>query len=161
MLFEYRTKSTGYRLLFRNKCSTGFTILELIIVVFLITLILGISTIFFANILPSSKFNTTIRDISTTIRYARTLSQIHGKNQTVIIDLDSKKYGIEGLGSKDIPTDTYIKVIDPLLGEVHEGKYQIVLQAIGGIEGGTIVLWNDKRTVNIHMDPIVGSVVIK
>ena len=72
-----------------------------------------------------------------------------------------KKYGIEGLGSKDIPSDTQIKIIDPILGEIQDGKYQIVLHAIGGIEGGTIVLWSNKRTAKIHMDPIVGTVVIK
>jgi prepilin-type N-terminal cleavage/methylation domain-containing protein len=139
----------------------GFTLLELIIVLFLIALILGLSTIFFANILPSSKFNATIRDITATIRHARSLSEIHGERQTITIDLDSKKYGIEGRGAKDIPPDIYIKVIDPLLGEIYNGKYQLVLNPVGGVESGTIVLWNEKRTVSIQMDPVVGSVVIK
>ncbi|OGW41293.1 MAG: hypothetical protein A2Y97_06735 [Nitrospirae bacterium RBG_13_39_12] len=150
----------NYAKTMRMKKNKGFTILELIAVIFLMTLILGLSTIYFANILPSTKFNTTTRDISTTIRYAKSLSQIQGENKTVTIDLDSKKYGIEGIGSKDIPDDIYIKVIDPMLGEIQDGKYHIVLNAIGGIEGGTIVLWNNKKTVNIQMDPVVGSVVI-
>jgi general secretion pathway protein H len=139
----------------------GFTLLELIIVLFLITLILGLSTIFFANILPSNRFNATIRNISATIRQARTLSQTLGKEQTITIDLDSKKYGIEGRGVKDIPSDIYIKVIDPLSGEIHSGEYQLVFHTIGGVEGGTIVLWNNKKTVSIRMDPVVGSVVVK
>ncbi|MEW6416516.1 MAG: prepilin-type N-terminal cleavage/methylation domain-containing protein [Nitrospirota bacterium] len=141
--------------------NNGFTLLELIIVLFLITLILGLSTIFFANILPSNRFNATIRDISATIRHARTLTRTHGETQIITIDLDSKKYGIEGRGIKDIPSDIYIKVIDPLSGEIDSGKYQLVLHAIGSIEGGTIVLWNNKKTVSIQMDPVVGSVVIK
>ncbi len=143
------------------KKNNGFTLLELIIVLFLITLILGISTIFFAIILPSNRFNATVRDISATIRQARTLTQTLGERQAITIDLDSKKYGIEGRGVKDIPSDIYIKVIDPLSGEIYSGKYQIVLHALGGIEGGTIVLWNNKKTVSIQMDPVVGSVVIK
>jgi len=145
----------------RMKKNNGFTLLELIIVLFLITLILGLSTIFFANILPSNRLNATVRDISATIRQARTLTRTHGERQAVTIDLDSKKYGIEGRGVKDIPSDIYIKVIDPLSGEIYSGKYQIVLHATGSIEGGTIVLWNNKKTVSIQMDPVVGSVVIK
>jgi general secretion pathway protein H len=143
------------------KKNNGFTILELIIVLFLITLILGLSTLFFANVLPSSRFNATIRDISATIRYARSLSQIHGENQTITIDLDSKKYGIDGHSAKDIPSDINVKVIDPLLGEIQKGEYHLILHAFNGIEGGTIVLWNQKKTASIHMDPVVGSVVIK
>ncbi len=165
---EYRAQSAGYRAQTFTLPPRGggmggwggFTLLELIIVLFLVTLILGLSTMFFANTLPSSKFNATIRDMSATIKHARSLAQIHGERQTVTIDLDSKKYGIEGRGAKDIPSDIYIKVIDTLSGEIHNGKYQIVLNATGG-EGGTIVLWNNKRSVSIQMDPIVGSIVIK
>jgi general secretion pathway protein H len=170
---EYRTQSTEHRAQTFTPSLTlpprgggmgggaGFTLLELIIVLFLITLILGLSTVFFANILPSSRFNATIRDITATIRYARSLAKIHGERQTITIDLDSKKYGIEGRGAKDIPSDIHIKVVDPLLGEIYNGKYKLVLDPIGGVEGGTIILWNNKRTVSIQIDPIVGSVVIK
>ena len=148
----------------KAKCkitNNGFILLELIIVLFLVTLILGLSTIFFANILPSNKFNATVRNISTTIRHARSLAQIYGEKQTITIDLDSKKYELQGRGVKEIPSDIYIKVIDPMSGEIHEGKYQIVLYPTGGIEGGTIVLWNSKKTVSIQMDPVIGSLVIK
>jgi len=139
----------------------GFVFLELIIVLFLISLILGLSTVFFSNILPSNRFNATIREISATIRHARALSQIYGETKIVTIDLDLKRYGMEGRGAKEIPTDINIKVIDPLSGEIHNGKYQFVLYPTGGIEGGTIVIWNSKRTVSIQPDPVVGAVVIK
>ncbi len=170
---EYRTQSTEHRAQTSTPSLTlphrgggmgggaGFTLLELIIVLFLITLIIGLSTIFFANTLPSSRFNATIRDMSATIKHARSLAQIHGERQIITIDLDLKKYGLEGRSAKDIPSDIHIKVIDPLSGEILKGKYQLVLNAIGGVEGGTIVLWNNKRIVSIQMDPIVGSVVIK
>lgn len=147
-----------------EKCKitdNGFILLELIIVLFLITLILGLSTVFFVHILPSNKFNATVRNISSTIRHARSLAQIYGEEQTITINLDSKKYELEGHGVKEIPSDVHIKIIDPLSGEIHEGKYQLVLYPTGGIEGGTIVLWNSKKTVSIQMDPVVGLVVIK
>ena len=160
---NYKKSGIVYRAscIMHLKKNNGFTLLELIIVLFLITLILGLSTIYFANTLPSSRFNATIRDMSSTIKHARSLAQIHGERQIITIDLDSRKYGLEGRSAKDIPSDIYIKVIDPLSGEIDKGKYQLVLNTIGGVEGGTIVLWNNKRVVSIQMDPIVGSVVIK
>jgi len=139
----------------------GFTLLELIIVLFLMTLILGMATLFFANVLPSNRLNATARSVSATIREARSLARIHGESQVVTIDFDSKKYGIEGRGSRAIPDDISVKVIDPVAGEVQQGKYLFIFHPSGGIEGGTIVLWNAKKVVTIQPDPVVGSVVIK
>jgi general secretion pathway protein H len=141
--------------------NAGFTLLELIIVIFLIILILGMSTLFFANLLPSNRFNATVRNISSAMKHARSLAQIQGKPLTFTIDLDAKKYGIEGHSAKDIPDDMNIKVTDPLSGDLYKGQYQFVMHPAGNIEGGTIVLWNAKKTVTIQLDPIVGAVVIK
>ena len=139
----------------------GFTLLELIIVMLLISLMLGLSAVFFANMLPSSKFNATVRDMASTIRHSRNLSQINGKKETVTIDLDLKKYGIEGLGEKSIPPEMNIKVLDPLYGEIRNGKHRFVFNVVGGFEGGSVILWNKKRTATINVDPVVGAVVIK
>jgi len=139
----------------------GFTLLELIIVLFLITLIIGLSAVMFASFLPSSRFDSTVRNISATMKYARALAHIHGEYQTVTIDLDAKTYGIDGKGSKDIPSDVNIKIIDPFAGEVDEGQYRFIMYPGGGVEAGTLVLWNAKRSVRIEPDPIAGSLVIK
>jgi general secretion pathway protein H len=139
----------------------GFTLLEVIIVMVLITLVIGISTVFFANTLTSSTFNTTVQDISSSLRYARTLAQIHGERKTLTIDLDARTFTIEGKGTRKIPSHMNIKIVDPLHGEISEGKYQFIANAMGGVQGGTIVLWNEKKTVSIQPDPVVGSVVVQ
>jgi general secretion pathway protein H len=139
----------------------GFTLLELIIVLFLIGLMLSLATVFFASTLPSSKFSATTREIAATIRHARTLAQLRGEKQTITIDMDSHSYGIDNVGGKNIPPGISIKVIDPRLGDIQTGKYQIDFPATGGIEGGTIVLSNSKKTATIEIDPIVGSAVVK
>ena len=143
------------------KNSNGFTLLEIIIVLFLMALILGLSTIFFANTLPSSRLNATAREISATIRHARHLALINGEKQTMTINLDSRYYGLEGIAQKNIPSGIALKVVDPLLGEVDTGEYPIIFNATGAMEGGTIVLSTEKKTVSIQLDPVVGSVVIK
>ncbi len=141
--------------------NSGFTLLELIIVLFLIALILGLSTILFVNILPSSRLNATAREMSATIRHAKHLALINGEKQTITINLDSGSYGMEGIIHKNIPSGITIKVIDPLLGEIRNGEYTIIFSATGGMEGGTIVLSTNKKTASIQLDPVVGSVVIK
>jgi type II secretory pathway pseudopilin PulG len=143
------------------KKENGFILLELIIVLFLMAIILGMSTLLFTNLLPSQKLHATVREVSATIREARSLARIHDEKQFVIFDLDAKQYGIEGRGTRAVPENISLKIIDPFAGEIIEGKYQIVFYASGGIEGGTIVLWNDKKTIEIQTDPIAGSVIVK
>ena len=139
----------------------GFTLLELIIVVVIIVLILGMSTLFFASTLPSAKLNGISREMSTMIKQARLLAQSKGETQALIIDLDSKTFGIEGKETKAIPPEISARVIDPLSGEVYRGKYTLIFHDTGAIEGGTILLTYSKKTVSIETDPVVGSIVIK
>jgi len=139
----------------------GFTLLELIIVLFLASLMLGISTIFLANLLPSSRFDATVREISATIRHARSLAKITGENKTITIDLDARKYWIEGMDEKSIPSGINIKAKDSLSREITTGKYYLIFNASVGIEGRTITVWNEKKTVNLEVDPIVGAVIMK
>ncbi|MCE5265147.1 MAG: prepilin-type N-terminal cleavage/methylation domain-containing protein, partial [Deltaproteobacteria bacterium] len=100
----------------------GFTLLEIVIVLFLITLILGLSTVFFAGYLPSVKVNATGREIAGMIRQARSLARMNMESRTVAIDLDGRTYGIEGLAPKSFPPDTRIRVIDPFSSEIAQGK---------------------------------------
>jgi hypothetical protein len=94
-------------------------------------------------------------------KQARITAQNKGEKQTVIIDLDSKTYGIEGKEVKAIPSEIKARVIDPLSGEVNQGKYSFNFYDTGGIEGGTILLTYNKKTMSIETDPVVGSIVIK
>jgi general secretion pathway protein H len=139
----------------------GFTLLEVIIVIFLMTLILGMSTVFFAGFLPSARFSATGREISGVIRHARSLARMNMERKAVIIDLDSRMYGIEGLIPKSFPPEVKITVLDPLYGEMVRGKYPIVFHPAGGVEGGTIILSGNKKVMRIETDPISGAVVIK
>ena len=139
----------------------GFTLLEIIIVLLLMTLILGMSTIFFAGYLPSVKLNATGREITGTIRQARSLARMNMERRTVMIDLDSKAYGIVGLGTRSLPPDVRIRIIDPFSGEIIGGKYPIVFNPTGGMTEGIIILSWGKKVIRIEMDPITGAALIK
>lgn len=138
----------------------GFTLLELLIVLALVTLLAGISTVFFVNTLPASRLSAAARDISSTIRSARTLAQLNNEQQVITINLDSKQYGIEGRGDKSIPPGIDIKVLDPFSGEIRNGTYQMRFNAFG-TGGGTVVVWNNKRSVSVQVDPVTGPVVLR
>lgn len=141
--------------------SYGFTLIELIIVLFLITLILGLSAMYFSKSLSSSRLSAAARELSSSIKYAGTISRTEGVDRTITIGLDTGTYRLDSGKMGKIPEGVHVKVIDPLTGEIVRGDYSIIFHAEGGVEGGTVVLWNEKRTVNIQLDPVVGAVVIK
>jgi type II secretion system protein H len=141
--------------------NSGFTLIELTVVLFLMALMLGLSTLFFAKTLPSSRLNAAGRELSATIRQARSLAQSNGTTQAVLLDLDAHKFGIEGRGARSLPPDTGIRVIDPLYGAVQQGTYRVSFDATGGVDAAAIELWNSKRLLRIVTDPIVGTVTLK
>ena len=139
----------------------GFTLLELIIVIFLIMLMTGLSSVFFANTLPSGRFTATARELAATIKQARHLAQLTGERELISIDMDSRSYRIEGRTEKTLPPGISIRVIDPFAGDIIRGKYLMTFHQTGKTEGGTIVLWNKTRTTFIQTDPVAGAIIIK
>ncbi|PKN35748.1 MAG: hypothetical protein CVU61_02690 [Deltaproteobacteria bacterium HGW-Deltaproteobacteria-19] len=142
-----------------KKMKKGFTLLEIIIVLFLITLIAGLSSTHYANLLPAVKFNAVTREMMSTIKHARNLAKANNETTILTIDLDNKKYNIEGLAVKEIPKDVNVKIVDPDRGELFKGKYLMYFYAGGVADGGTVVMWNHKRKRSIQLDPILGAII--
>jgi general secretion pathway protein H len=140
--------------------SPGFTLLELVIVMALAVLVVGLAMLSFASAVPSARLTATGRDISSTIRQYRAVAQNKGEDQVLVINLDTKEFGIEGGTMRSIPDSISIKVTDPSSGEIHNGKYEIVMREDGSVEGGSIVLSYKRRTVTIQTDPVVGSIIL-
>ncbi|MDA8126479.1 MAG: prepilin-type N-terminal cleavage/methylation domain-containing protein [Deltaproteobacteria bacterium] len=140
----------------------GFTLIEIIIVLFLITLILGLSSVFFAGaFLPAAKMEAAGREIAGQIRQARSLAKLNSVRTLFTIDLDGRTYGIEGQEPKPFPAGTAVRIIDPSSKEISEGKYSLVFSPTGGMSGGTIILSAKKKSLRIELDPITGAAVIK
>jgi prepilin-type N-terminal cleavage/methylation domain-containing protein len=138
----------------------GFTLLEMILVIFLITLIVGISAVVFSRSLPSQKVDATAREIMAIFRQARSNAITGGKWQILTVEIEGKTFGIEEGGvTHTIPENVSIRVIDPLYGEVVVGGYRFVFAPSGVTEGGTIVLSAGKKVVTLEIDPIVGAVI--
>jgi prepilin-type N-terminal cleavage/methylation domain-containing protein len=148
-------------LTFPGKNKNGFTLIEVTIVLFLGTLLLGLTTLFFAQTLASGRISATARELSATIRYARSMARVSDTRQVLTFDLDGREYGLSGHPSKKIPAQLTLKIVDPYQGEIHTGKYQLLVESQRGLEGGVFYLSSKKRTIQIQLDPIVGSVVLR
>lgn len=135
--------------------------MEIMIVLFLGTLILGLTTLYFGQTLGAGRLQATARELSATIRQARALAKINDTRQVVTFDLDGREYGIQGYQTRKIPSQIGLTVMDPYQGEIQHGKYQFVLEPNRGVEGGRFQLSSKKRKIIVELDPIVGSVVLR
>jgi Tfp pilus assembly protein FimT len=127
-------------------------------VLFLIGLILALSAALFSNSLPSQQLEASAREIMATFKHARSAAISEGRWRTVLIDMNSRRFGIEGEKNRDIPEPVAVKVVDSINGEVTEGGYRFVFSPVGVAEGGTVVLSAGKKVVTIEIDPVVGAV---
>ncbi len=140
---------------------SGFTLLEVIIVLMLSLLILGLVTGSFTRLLSSAKLQATVREFSASLRQARDLAKIHGERQGWTVDLDAREYGIDGRKAKKIPSNLELKIVDSINGEIQSGQYHLVFEPNWSMEGATFLLSDKKRAFKVELDPLLGAVVTR
>jgi len=139
----------------------GFTLIEIIIVLSLMVLVLGLSTVFYANSLPKFRLNAATRDVIAEMRKARALARIQNEKQTILFNLDKRNFGIAGGKLHEIPQGISIRLVHPLTGEVSKGSASISFYPTGGAEGHAIMLSNERRSQMIKIDPVVGAAIVQ
>jgi general secretion pathway protein H len=136
--------------------SSGFTLLEVLVVLVLIVLILGLAGNFTARALGSSRFDTYIRDITTLMRHARTTARATGETIVITLDLDNHSYGIEGCAMRPIPAGIEVTAMDELSNAVTRGSYRLAFDAGGFPDEAEILIRTGTKHAVIRTDPITG-----
>ncbi len=133
----------------------------MLISLFIITVIVGISSVFFVSRQPSEHLKSGARDIVSSIRQARTLARVSWELKVVSIDIDNKTFGIEGRRSKPLPEGTQITITDPVNGSITRGIYRIEFYPSGLSGTADIVLEGHNKKIAIHLDPVIGASVVR
>jgi general secretion pathway protein H len=143
----------------KPSASDGFTLLELMIVLFLVMFMMGMGIIAMMGRLPAAKLDSTAREMSAVMRQARILAKTQGEKQAIVVDLSARSYGIEGKKSRMIPEEIRLEIGDSPAGVADNGIYRLVFLPFGGIDGGTVMLSTGQRTIFIKPDPIMGFLI--
>jgi Tfp pilus assembly protein FimT len=132
------------------------------VVIFLMSLIVGISTIFFANTLPTAKFRATARELAATIKFAKHLAAAKNEIQTVDIDLDGRTYAMSGQKAKLIPPGVVVTIrqAEANANPILQGKYSLSYDATGGSDWEQITLSKGVKIITIKSDPIAVALVM-
>ncbi len=140
---------------------TGFTLLEIVVVLSLVLIILSLSTLAFFEAFGNAGLDAAGRDVLATLRTARLLARSAGADQVVSFDLESGSFGIRGREAKKAPAGIRIRIMDPIRGMVSSGTYPIKFYSAGEVDGGPILLATRKKMIRIYFDPIMGPTMVK
>ena len=143
----------------RPNNQSGFTLLELIIVMLLSGMILGLVSVYLFSFSTNARLQATVREFSATLRQAKYLAKINGEQEGLTIDLDLKEYGLAGKKARKIPSDLMMRIIVPGMGEIINGKYHLVFEPNWGGENTIFQLSNQKKMIQISLDPLMGAVI--
>lgn len=140
----------------RGRKTGGFTLLEILIVLFIAMLMLGMGIVGFAGRLPAAKLDATAREMSALMRQTRLLAKTGMEKQAFIVDMDARQYGIEGKTLRKIPDEVQVRVDDFMSGPRYQGSYRMIFSPFGGVDGGTIEMTAGRRSISLKADPILG-----
>ncbi len=137
---------------------TGFTMVEMLVVLFLIGLMLSIAVPSFIHTVETLKFKATARKIVSTLRYARNTAVFKQMSQAVGFDIDNNLYYLGGqkidededplsrnIKTFKLPSDVSIKSMEMVKERIESGKGNILFYPDGSSSSGAIIVKN-KRT---------------
>ncbi|MCK5286463.1 MAG: prepilin-type N-terminal cleavage/methylation domain-containing protein [Thermodesulfovibrionia bacterium] len=155
---------------FRNSQSSGFTLIELIIVIIIIGIALGLSTIFIRYGGGGVELNTFVKELSATLRYARSHSVAEKKKYSFILWEDRRAYGLYVDSSAD---ENDIEDPQPLIYKTVPESIEVILKdkkgeikidffPLGNSGGGILEIKNQKgKTFFIKINKITGRVEVE
>lgn len=151
------------RFLRHQRKSAGFTVLELVVVIGVITVIAAISLPFIGGDGPSnSELRGAARQLASAAKLARA-EAISLRGETfLVVDLESRRFKIEHLGKEhQLPEKVYLEIFTAQDDLVDETTGSIRFFPDGGSNGGRITISageDSERKYEVDVDWLTGRV---
>jgi general secretion pathway protein H len=139
----------------------GFTLLEMLIVLVILSLLMTLVPPLFSNALPSLRLKTVANDLSQDLNYIRDIAILKGKKTLVVLDPEAGIYASEEKDRGEVqvlPDDIKLNTSHIALRDVEDKNPVIAFFADGSSSGGIITLSRGERAFSIIVDWITGSV---
>jgi len=144
-----------------NKLQEGFTLLEVILVVFLITIVTAAVLPSFSNIL-SKDISGDSKTVASIIRLLIDDSGATGTTLPMVVDLDGQIIHYIREGREEMKkVDTLYSIETPSYGMKENGEVKLEFQPSGFSEYMKVRLSNGERTMDVIYNPYTGRVMIK
>jgi len=139
----------------------GFTLVELLIVLVIMSLLLSLVPPLLSNVMPSVTIKATANDLLHDIKYVRNMAVLNGRQTSLILNAVDGSYFSEAKDNGvriDLPTDIALSISD-VGGEIANAEsIPVRFFADGSSSGASILLRAEDRAYTIQVDWLTGRV---
>jgi general secretion pathway protein H len=143
----------------RGKSQRGFTLLELVVVLFVVVLGFSVIGLNLSSGNDSTQIKAAARDIVSALRYARGQALMTHQDATVAVNLSDNSYTVTGRDKHyQIPETIDITVVTAQTELTGEGSASIRFFADGSSTGGRITLERGNAAWKIDINWLTGQI---
>ena len=144
-----------------SKRKRGFTLLELLVVLLIVSLLIALVPPLFSGAVPGTKLKAAVRDLAVTLRLARNQSITHDVETQVYLNLDPPAYAIGNEAPRSLPAGIELKVATaPGQSEAQTSRHVVRFFSDGSSSGTLMTLSRGKRSYDLHVGWLSGRVTI-
>ncbi|WP_432743011.1 GspH/FimT family protein [Methylobacter sp. G7] len=152
-------KTKGERYKAKSHAQHGFTLLELVVVLFVVVLGFSVIGLNLSSGSDSTEIRAAARDMVSALRYARGQALMTREETTVAMDLSNKNYTVSGKSKLyKIPETIDITVVTGQAELSGEGSASIRFFADGSSTGGRITLERGQTSWKIDINWLTGQI---
>lgn len=140
--------------------ATGFTLLELLIVLAILGLTAALAVPMFARAMPDVQAKAAARDVAAMLRTARSLAIADNREVAVVVDLDRRAVDLAGFRSEAIKAGIGLGLYTAVEELIDRGAGRIRFYPDGTSTGGRVRLSTATRKYDVTVDWISGGVKI-
>ncbi|MFU8787966.1 MAG: GspH/FimT family protein [Methylobacter sp.] len=143
----------------KSQAQRGFTLLELVVVLFVVVLGFSVIGLNLSSGSDSTEIKAAARDMVSALRYARGQALMTREETTVAINLDNKSYTVSGRDKQyKIPETIDITVVTAQTELTGEGAANIRFFADGSSTGGRVTLERGQTAWKININWLTGQI---
>jgi general secretion pathway protein H len=136
----------------------GFTLIEIIAVMVLLTIIATVVAMSFSKSMSSAKIEAASRDLVAALRYTRSQAIVRGTQAALDIDLEHNTYQAPGKSIVQLPKDMRMQLVTAEIEQTGASSGRIRFFADGASTGGHITVFMGQRRWQINVSWLTGQV---
>ena len=145
----------------RASAATGFTLIELIVVLAIAGLIMAVTPPLLSKAMPGLQLKSTARQLAAGLRFARGRAVSQRTEAAMTLDLEARTATVDGReGTLSIPDDLDLELVSTVAELEDESRGRIRFYPDGSSTGGRITLGYQGNGYDLDVDWLTGRVSI-
>ncbi len=136
----------------------GFSLIEIVAVLFLIGIAIAVVTFSFSKSLTSAKIEAASRDLVAALRYTRGQAIIRGEQQALDVDTQNNTYQAPGKAIVHMPREMHLALTTAEIEQTGATSGRIRFFPDGASTGGHITVFMGQRRWQINVSWLTGQV---